>query len=558
MRPIALIPAYKPSVNVIEVVQSLLDSDIFQSIICVDDGSGIEFCHIFEKLNSLGVTILCHAVNLGKGNALKTGINYIALNYPETIGAVTLDADGQHTAKDCIAVAKALNSNRRQLVLGVRLFNAATVPLRSKFGNIVTRYVTRFFAGVDVSDTQTGLRGIPTFIFASLLKLKSGGYDFELDMLMTACDQKVSILEVPIETVYIDNNASSNFNPFWDSVRIYMVFLRFNISAFFTFILDFVVFWIVFAVSSSIGLSIVFARLCAGLFNYTVNRSVVFKSSRRHAEAMSLYFATVLVMGLIAYYGIAEITKTTGINVYIAKVMVESVLFVFSFIIQRDFVFYNKRNDVTDKNETNWASYYKSRGCISSVTSAIAFWSFKRSIATYATEIKSIAELGGANSIFYDRFKSNFPEVKLYLIDKCPHISTFREKVLRDINSFDINTDILLDEFRQLNDSVDCVVSFGLIEHFNEKDTETMIAKHFTLVKPGGIVYLSFPTPTLLYRITRKLLTFIGKWPFHDERPLTFDEVLKTAEQYGRVVNRGMSYRLGLTQGVIIVRKHVL
>jgi glycosyltransferase involved in cell wall biosynthesis len=292
MRPVALIPAYKPSASLIEIVRDLNTSGVFHAIVCVDDGSGAGYWHVFDNLGSLGVTVLRHATNLGKGNALKTGINHVAVQYPEAAGVVTLDADGQHLAKDCISVAKAFGLNGRHLVLGVRTFAATSVPFRSKFGNAVTRLVTRFFSGVDVADTQTGLRGIPSFLFPSLLKLKSGGYDFELDMLMTACEQGVPLLQVPIETVYLDNNTSSSFNPFWDSVKIYMVFLRFNLSALITFAIDYLVFGLIFALSSSVGLSIALARLCAGAFNYKVNKEIVFRSTRRHVEALLLYGLT--------------------------------------------------------------------------------------------------------------------------------------------------------------------------------------------------------------------------------------------------------------------------
>lgn len=557
MLPVALIPAYKPSASLVDIVRELNASGVFQAIVCVDDGSGPEYRHLFDELCGLGVTILRHATNLGKGSALKTGINHVAVQYPEAVGAVTLDADGQHLAKDCVAVARALAGNGRQLVLGVRRFDAADVPFRSRFGNTATRYVTRFFSGVDVTDTQTGLRGIPSFLFPDLLKLKSGGYDFELDMLMTACEQRVPLLQVPIETVYLDNNASSSFNPFWDSVKIYMVFLRFNLSALLTFAIDYFVFGVMFAFSSSVGLGIVFARLCAGAFNYMVNREIVFRSTRRHVETLVLYVLTVILMGSIAYVSITALADVTGVSVYVAKIFTECVLFLFSFVIQREFIFTKQSEAQATPRATDWCAYYDARSTFSSITSAVAFASFRKDMVQFAPGMKHLVELGGANSIFYDRFRANFPEAHLCLVDKCPPTRAFAEKIAPDKGTSYLQADVLADDLAQHRERADCVVSFGLIEHFDEEGTATLIARHFSLVKPGGIVYLSFPTPTRLYRATRWLLEFIGKWPFHDERPLGFGEVLRTAGQYGTVVKQGMSYRLGLTQGIVVVRKHV-
>lgn len=122
-----------------------------------------------------------------------------------------------------------------------------------------------------------------------------------------------------------------------------MVFLRFNISALLTFAIDYLVFGAFFALSSSVGLSIVFARLCAGAFNYTVNREIVFRSTRRHSVTLLLYALTVLLMGSIAYVSIKALAAS-GTNVYAAKIFIECVLFLFSFIIQRELIFTKQKD----------------------------------------------------------------------------------------------------------------------------------------------------------------------------------------------------------------------
>ena len=49
----------------------------------------------------------------------------------------------------------------------------------------------------------------------------------------------------------------------------------------------------------------------------------------------------------------------------------------------------------------------------------------------------------------------------------------------------------------------DVVFSVGLIEHFTPKDTRRAVLAHFDLLRPGGCVILTFPTPTRLYRVAR-------------------------------------------------------
>jgi len=113
---------------------------------------------MFRRLATLERTsVLRHVVNLGKGAALKTGLNHAACLYPESVGVVTADADGQHSAADILRVAAELTANPRDLVLGVRTFGRS-VPLRSRLGNALN---SRHHAGdhrQKLSDTQTGLR----------------------------------------------------------------------------------------------------------------------------------------------------------------------------------------------------------------------------------------------------------------------------------------------------------------------------------------------------------------------------------------------------------------
>src|SRR5258708_959812 len=101
-----LIPAYRPEGLFRSLIQQLANVN-FNPIIIVDDGSGSDFAAIFAAVAELpGVVVLRHAVNLGKGAALKTGLNYFLLQKNDLAGVITADADGQHRVDDILAVAK--------------------------------------------------------------------------------------------------------------------------------------------------------------------------------------------------------------------------------------------------------------------------------------------------------------------------------------------------------------------------------------------------------------------------------------------------------------------
>src|SRR5260370_41922271 len=193
-----VVPAYRPGVSLVELAQSLSTLG-FQSVIVVDDGSGPDYEDVFRRCAEVPVVHLTrHAINLGKGAALKTGMDYALTHGPECRGIVTADADGQHLAEDIARVADKLLTNPDALILGVRR-RQGEVPLRSRVGNTVTRWLVHLLAGQRLTDTQTGLRGIPSGLIPHLLRLPTAGYGFELDMLFGCKPLSCLILEEPIQ-----------------------------------------------------------------------------------------------------------------------------------------------------------------------------------------------------------------------------------------------------------------------------------------------------------------------------------------------------------------------
>lgn len=112
--------------------------------------------------------ILVHAVNLGKGRALKDAFNYY-LNYfsTEYRGVITADSDGQHTVEDILKLDHLLGQYPDSLILGSRDFSLRSVPLKSRFGSKLTRVVMKILIGGGISDTQTGLSQIPLLFIGS-------------------------------------------------------------------------------------------------------------------------------------------------------------------------------------------------------------------------------------------------------------------------------------------------------------------------------------------------------------------------------------------------------
>ena len=213
---IILIPAYKPDQSLVRLARALREQDPGAEILVIDDGSGSTYAPIFTELRIDGVTVQTHPVNKGKGAALRTGIAWAKANRPGEV-IVTADADGQHTPTDIRRVAEAALGHPQGLVLGVRQFSGH-VPLRSRFGNAWSRMFFRLLTGLSVRDTQTGLRAVPRALLGRMLALPGDRYEYEMRMLVDARRHAAKPLQVTIETVYLDGNRSSHFQPLRDTI----------------------------------------------------------------------------------------------------------------------------------------------------------------------------------------------------------------------------------------------------------------------------------------------------------------------------------------------------
>lgn len=224
-----LIPAYNPNESLITLVKGLKEKLKECPIIVVNDGSKSD--EIFEKLNKICPPdkIIIHTTNLGKGEALKNGLKYITNNYKSCNGIVTADCDLQHSINDIEKIANALLNSPDTIYLGSRNFNKMNIPFRSYIGNKIISIIFQIIYNIKINDTQTGLRGIPINFTQLFIDIKNSDFSFETIMLIKAKRNNIQIKEIPINTIYIENNKHSHFKPFTDSYKICKSLLKDNI-----------------------------------------------------------------------------------------------------------------------------------------------------------------------------------------------------------------------------------------------------------------------------------------------------------------------------------------
>ena len=344
MKIALIVPAYKPTQDMIPMLTRFLEHEEFVPVV-VNDGSGEAYESLFAQVPE-GCTLLRHEVNRGKGAALKTAMRFILDNLPECTLAVTADADGQHTYEDIRLVTESALAHPGTLVLGSRAFDGK-VPFKSRAGNAITRQVFAVASGVKLRDTQTGLRAFDRGTMAFFVTIPGERYEYEINMLLYSAREGIPMREETIRTIYIDDNSASSFNPLRDSFKIYMCIFKFAASSLLAFFVDWLVFWIMLKLTARIKPSQVVARVVSSTVNFLVNKKVVYQSKGKWLPELGKYTLLAAINLAINLLLVEPLSRGLGGRVNLAYVIVQIVMYVLNFFIQGRFVY--KRGSV-EKN----------------------------------------------------------------------------------------------------------------------------------------------------------------------------------------------------------------
>ncbi|SDS25776.1 Glycosyltransferase involved in cell wall bisynthesis [Paraoerskovia marina] len=335
---VVLIPALEPDHRLLALVADLRRTAPDLSVLVVDDGSGAGYATVFDDVAALGADVVADPVpgNHGKGHALKLGIREVETRYPGA-DVVCADADGQHTVQDILRVAGHVRPGTA--VVGGRRF-VGDVPLRSRVGNAVSRSLFRLVTGLRVHDTQTGLRAYPASLLPWLRSIPGERFEYELAVLLQAPRDGVDVDEVEIETVYLDENESSHFRPVVDSLRILAPLIRFVGTGVASFGVDVLMLLLLQALTGSLLLSVVGARIVSGSVNFLLNKFVVFRSTdHRATRAEAARYVALAVSLVVAGYLMLLGLQTLGVALLPAKLLTDGILFFVGWAVQRRHVF---------------------------------------------------------------------------------------------------------------------------------------------------------------------------------------------------------------------------
>ncbi|MFJ1628048.1 glycosyltransferase [Marinilactibacillus psychrotolerans] len=346
---VIVIPSYNPDKKLLELIKNIRRIiSLTIPIVIVNDGSESETEKYFVQLHAeSNCTVLSHSENEGKGKALKTAFHYILNHHPTCNATVTVDGDGQHTPEDIMKCIKAYLYKKHTVILGSRNFNKETIPIRSRLGNIFTRKLISNMNNLQLTDTQTGLRVLPFSTLKYLIDIKGNRYEYEMNMLLFFKEKAIPIKEVPIETVYIENNDSSHFNPLVDSVKIYALFLKYCTSAAASFLVDISLFSLLVYIfenripSYYIILATIVARLASGCFNYLTNKRFVFRAKKSTSSVQRYILLFFIQMAASAIILQLVFTIASYETEWLIKILIDLIIFCISFYVQKNWVFKN-------------------------------------------------------------------------------------------------------------------------------------------------------------------------------------------------------------------------
>jgi glycosyltransferase involved in cell wall biosynthesis len=213
-----LIPAYNAEATLRGVIEGVKRSRF--DIVVVDDGSTDSTPRIVREM---GVTLLRHPENRGKGRALRTGFKYVIEHGYEAV--ITIDADGQHDPADISRFVELYRQGRPDIIIGSRAAQFNEMPWLRRFWNQLGAKAVSRLTKTPVSDSQSGYRLVRTDVIGDL-QLTTSTYEMEMELLIKACKKGYRVVTMDVIGHAINDTSTSHFRPVVDTFKICMLYLR--------------------------------------------------------------------------------------------------------------------------------------------------------------------------------------------------------------------------------------------------------------------------------------------------------------------------------------------
>ena len=215
---LVIIPALNAERTVADVIRGC--REVMDEILVIDDGCSDRTA---EAARAAGAAVVSHAVNRGKGAALKTGFAY-ALQ--RGYGAViTLDADGQHLPREIPKFLAAREETKGDLIIGGRSHLFHQMLPRRRMANRFSAWSIGGLSGTGVTDSQSGFRLYSSNLLLKA-RLRTDGFDLESEVIVRAGRDGFKVVTIPIDLGFVDGLSTSHYKPVADTLRIFWTVTR--------------------------------------------------------------------------------------------------------------------------------------------------------------------------------------------------------------------------------------------------------------------------------------------------------------------------------------------
>jgi glycosyltransferase involved in cell wall biosynthesis len=314
-------------------------------VVLINDGSTET---ISEELSKIAEQFECcthlvkHLNNLGKGAAIKSAINFglsRSLNSNSKLDAIVFaDSDGQHSVTDIERVLNHARLNPAEFVIGVRVKpDSGGVPLKSKIGRSIVEQIFNIQTQMKLSDSQSGLRSIPSELFKLATNLPENRFDFENRFILEMLKRQIPITEIPISTIYEAGNRGTKFRPIVDSARVLFTFIRAGSVALFAAVIDYAIFALLMNYGFEIYWSALFSKCASGLFYLVLISDFVFIEARSKLRIKKYPKVFVLqVVNIVVEPNLVVMLSGVMESTILSKVCVDTGIFFLNFLILRN------------------------------------------------------------------------------------------------------------------------------------------------------------------------------------------------------------------------------
>jgi len=193
MKLSVIIPAYNEEKNLNTILNRVQKVNIEKEIIIVDDGSSDNTRKILEGIDQTNVKVYYHAKNMGKGVAVRTGLQYATGDI-----VIIQDADLEYDPDDYPKLIQPLIEEKTSVVYGSRRLSDSPISYNRFYrGSQVLTFIANLLYGIHLTDLYTCYKVFKLEVIKSI-HLRCKGFEFCPELTAKLSRKGYTISEVSI------------------------------------------------------------------------------------------------------------------------------------------------------------------------------------------------------------------------------------------------------------------------------------------------------------------------------------------------------------------------